>query len=1105
MANLTNITTDIPKQSPSHNKEDLLCPIERKDMKDLSKRFNQIIITGYDSATNRDRDGFTFEENLEKCDKPPTCIKFVNPVGRGNDIFPKNPTSFVDIEALDISECGLREIPSVLLQIGQLKVLKMSDNHIHSLPNDWGQLDLTALDISKNEFLELNTSLKRLGNVEVLVMASCNIKEFPFDVLHLKKLRSLTLDDNPIGPLDFGTLECDSMQSLSLKSCLIAHISGSLLSNLQYLDLRSNSIQHFPTELGEKTTVLKLSGNQLDMISEIISCLKNLAKLDISSCEMKEFPQPVLSLRNLQSLDISNNFIHNIPEDILKLDLKTFGFGGNPLDEIPTFLDRLVMNLEEIDLSTSFLEGIPSAIQKSRNIKQMKINDNCIIGFPALASFQNLEKLEMSENPIEQLPDAFQNAQELRILDISSTNLQEVPSQILHLGGLEHLTMTNCALETLPDDWKECLNISQLDLSENLLSNLPASVAQLKKLVKLDLKSCCFQEFPKVLLQMNTLHALNLEQNLITELPNDFLALSLKKLNIGNNLLYDLSDAVGENTHLLDLDVSSNRITKFPPVIFKLHNLKHLKMSDNLISSLPPNWHGLDIATLSLKNNPIMNIDNLFHELPGVVTLNLQKCFLKEVPENVSCAVRLTTLDISNNVINSLNTFPTNLIYLSLDNNPLELLSNSIQHLQKINTFSARGCGLKDLPTFIFSSKRLEKLLVSQNSLKHLPDTLNNAILNTVDISWNPLHTLDSFCDLKRLRTLRADACRLHMFPKDVLYLKKLTKLSLEWNGIRSLPDDMQHSNLTQLLLYGNTLKTFPSTMSNLKYLRTLSLNEMKEFPQAVLHLSSLVDFRIAGCYGTDIHVMLPVSWKSISNLQRLDCRCGCHFLSVGSLDKLTELTIGGARDAIPSDISRSKFLKKLNLTTNLVKSNFSPPPIKSTLLKKLHIGNYKLSHFPYASVKMKRLEELLLCRTNLKTFPEELSVNLKKIQRLEISLNDLLLLPKVWCCRRLVHLNVSEVPLEAWSPVLPQLPNITTLCISGCRLFSFPSALQQLHKLDISNNHISHLPTEWHIRFLKVLNMADNSLGNKSTLNVISQLSSEVHASTGNGTLVWK
>ena len=499
---------------------------------------------------------------------------------------------------------------------------------------------------------------------------------------------------------------------------------------------------------------------------------------------------------------------------------------------------------------------------------------------------------------------------------------------------------------------------------------------------------------------------------------------------------------------------------------------------------------------MSLKNNPIINANNLFHELTRVINLNLRKCLLNEIPANLSSAIRLTTLDISENKIlsSSIKVLPPDVIYLTLDNNPLESLGDSIEHMKKLNTLSTRGCGLKDLPTFLCKFKRLEKLFVSHNCLKHLPDALNNTVLNIVDISFNPLNTLDSLCVLQRLRILRANGCRLHMFPKELLYLDQLTELSLHWNGIHSLPDDMQHSNLTKLFLYGNSIKTVPNAISSLKYLRILELNDMMEFPQGVLHTASLVEFFILGCQDTDNQLMLPNSWKSMKNLQRLKCYQSCHFLSLGSLRKLIEVEIRGTIDAIPSEVTRSKFLKKLHTNSVFVKSAFSPPSIQNKLLKTLNIHNYKLSYFPDTFVEMKRLEELCIRLTNLKTFPEELSTNLKKLKIFEISANDLTTLATVWRCRRLVDLNVSEVPLEAWSPVFPQLPNITKLSISGCRLFSFPSALQQLVKLEelnISNNHVRDLPTEWHSRFLKVLNVADNSLGSGSTLDVISQLSS--------------
>ena len=65
-------------------------------------------------------------------------------------------------------------------------------------------------------------------------------------------------------------------------------MSALQLSNLRYIDIRSNSIQGFPVDLDGKINVLKLSGNKIDTIPEEISLLQNLTKLQISSCGIKK-------------------------------------------------------------------------------------------------------------------------------------------------------------------------------------------------------------------------------------------------------------------------------------------------------------------------------------------------------------------------------------------------------------------------------------------------------------------------------------------------------------------------------------------------------------------------------------------------------------------------------------------------------------------------------------------------------------------------------------------------------------------------------------------------------------------------------------------------
>ena len=682
-----------------------LSPIVRNDLNHLKTRFNSITISGYDSTSNRDRNGCTFEENVAKCLKPPTCIKFVDPkIGAGN-ILPENITEFPDIEAIDISECGLIEIPPALLHMKQLKVLNISGNHIHSLPDDWGHLDLITLDISHTVLSEVNHSIKCQNSLEVLVMENCNLKDFPCHVLQLSKLRCLVLDNNPIGKLELDPLQPNSLQSISLKSCMIPEFDGSWLPNAQEIDVGNNSIQHFPAHLNRDITVLKLHGNPLDTIPEELSLLHNLAKLDISSCELNEFPWPVIKLKRLMSLDISNNFIHSIPEEITKMQLKTFCLGKNPLDVFPTFLDQLT-DLKKTDLSSCFLEQIPHVICSFKNLTKVNLRDNCITELPDQFCQLNLEKLNVADNPLNQLPESFRNFVNLKDLDLSSINFGEIPSQILDLANIERLTVKNNALENLPESWEKCINIKHLELSENLLRTLPESASQLQVLEELHLKSCCLSEFPNVLLNLSALHTLNMQENLITELPDNFQSLDVKSLNLRSNLISHLPDSLSTQSRLQEIDVSSNRLTEFPSVTFKLRNLKNLILDDNYISELPQKWNGLHLVKLSLGRNPLVKIDNSpLNEIKYIVSLSLTSCLLHNIPTYFSLFSEMSKLDLSENNLtaNDITVFPPNLTRLVLDNNPLIAVPESVQQNLKLNHLSLESCALTELPTFLVS------------------------------------------------------------------------------------------------------------------------------------------------------------------------------------------------------------------------------------------------------------------------------------------------------------------------------------------------------------------------------------------------------------------
>ena len=570
--------------------------------------------------------------------------------------------------------------------------------------------------------------------------------------------------------------------------------------------------------------------------------------------------------------------------------------------------------------------------------------------------------------------------------------------------------------------------------------------------------------------------------------------MNLKILNLRDNLLHQLPNSLGTNSRLLKLDVAANKIREFPPVILKLQNLRCLILDDNFISVLPQNWYDLDIFLLSLKNNPLEKVDSLLDDLHYILELHLNNCLITDIPTSFSSLIRMSELDISDNNITSanINELPPNLTSLTLDHNPLGTLPVSVRRLAMLNQLSLNSCSLKELPTFIGCLKRLEWLSVDNNCLGHLPVELKNTMLTVLSVDWNPLNSLDSLHELKRIKFLSAMGCRLQEFPMIVLDLPKLTNLYLGWNAIRSLPEDMHHSNLIELRMSGNTVKTLPNKISNLNNLRVLSLNDMEEFPEAILQISSLVELHLSGRY--ENHIILPNSLKSMPKLHKLQCQNCCHFVSIGSLTQLMDLEILYTDDAIPSEVFQTRFLKKIQMSSYSSTSDNSLPTSQNVLLKALEIHLYKLPHLPDNLEEFIRLEELRIHQTNLKVFPDELNTRLKKLRILEISENALATLPKVWGCRRLTNLNVSQISLDNWCPVLSQFPHLTKLALSQCHIFTFPVVVLQLNKLlelNISNNHITDLPTEWYSTRLKVLNMAENSLGRGSTLNVLSNLPS--------------
>ncbi|KAM7291200.1 toll-like receptor 2 [Ixodes scapularis] len=160
-----------------------------------------------------------------------------------------------------------------------------------------------------------------LKNLETLDMKQCSIDSLPQGVFHhLTNLKHLDLSDNPVfrigstfSPHIFQGMT--NLNSLILSNTKISDmakaVSFSDLTSLEYLDVSNNSIVTVPKEVfisGVNLKHLDLSRNIIDRWSPLPSSLMNLQILDLSSNRLRHFRTDVINgFNRLRTLDVSKN------------------------------------------------------------------------------------------------------------------------------------------------------------------------------------------------------------------------------------------------------------------------------------------------------------------------------------------------------------------------------------------------------------------------------------------------------------------------------------------------------------------------------------------------------------------------------------------------------------------------------------------------------------------------------------------------------------------------------------------------------------------------------------------------------------------------------
>lgn len=173
---------------------------------------------------------------------------------------------FKNLEGLLLLHGIRTEISPVVFTLDTLKHLRLDYNRLEKLPKMSEMKSLVSLTLSTNKFEEIPTSILEIPNLEILKMNVNPLRSIPADISKLKKLRILELANTKIKELPESIGDMQNLRTLCL--------------NYTSLKMLPMSIERL-----KSLEVLELKGVALDTVRGVESLLKipNLRRLQVKN------------------------------------------------------------------------------------------------------------------------------------------------------------------------------------------------------------------------------------------------------------------------------------------------------------------------------------------------------------------------------------------------------------------------------------------------------------------------------------------------------------------------------------------------------------------------------------------------------------------------------------------------------------------------------------------------------------------------------------------------------------------------------------------------------------------------------------------------------
>ena len=560
--------------------------------------------------------------------------------------------------------------------------------------------------------------------------------------------------------------------------------------------------------------------------------LQKFSHVDLQGRNLVTIPITLYQKANdIISLNLSRNLSLDVPKDFIQgcNNLREIKYISNEASHLPLSFS-LATRLTVLDISNNRLEQLEHAdLHNLHGLLSIKMSNNKMKRLPSyFGQYKSLRSLNISSNYLETLPDFLCDLKSLVDLDISFNSISSLP-KIGQLTTLERLWATNNNISgEFADNVKDLRNLKEVDLRFNNISSIDI-----------------FMELPR-------LEQLMVGHNSISKFEGSFARIRILHLDHNPVTRFDFTSPVFS---LSSLNIASAKITQLDdPIFAKMPNLTKLNMDKNHIVSLSNEIGRLTkLEYLSIAKNPLSSIPSSIGQLQELRFLDIRECNLKKLPAEMWFCLRLDTLNVSSNVLES---FPKPVAAVQTYQEPwsnggqtvagvsaTSPSTHSVEDLGKLEDFNYRrpsqaSAGLlsvgsspaggtrKGSIVSVYGPGGRKASVIARTPTDGSISTISRKETNSSQLQRNATTFAGSLRNLYMADNRLSD----DVFD-EITLLTELRVLNLSYNELIDIPPGSlrRWQHLNELYLSGNELTSLPSDdLEDISCLKVLNINGNK-------------------------------------------------------------------------------------------------------------------------------------------------------------------------------------------------------------------------------------------------------------------------------------